>query len=50
MKMVLTYTYATAISVAEVFATEYPAFSSDLIIDRSLFFAAISLVASALLS
>ena len=47
MKMVLTHTYATAISATDVFTTEYPAFSSDLIIERSFLFLAISLVASA---
>jgi uncharacterized protein YukJ len=47
MKMVLTHIYATAISATDVFTTEYPAFSSDLIIDRSLLFIALSLVASA---
>ena len=46
MKMVLTHTYATAISATDVFTTEYPAFSSDLIIDCSLLFVALSLVAS----
>ena len=35
MKMGLTHIYATSISATDVFTTEYPAFSSDLIIDFS---------------
>jgi hypothetical protein len=40
MKMGLTHTYAAAISVVHVLTTAYPAFSSCLIIERSLFFVA----------
>ena len=47
MKMGLTHIYATAISAVDVFTTEYPAFSSNLIIDRSFLFVARSLASSA---
>ena len=47
MKMGLTHTYATAISAVDVLMTEYPAFSSDLIIDCSFLFDARSLASSA---
>ena len=50
MKMGSTHIYATAISAVDVFTTEYPAFSSNLIIDRSFFFVARSLASSALVS
>ncbi len=47
MKMGLTHIYATAISAVDGFTTEYPAFSSNLIIDRSFLFVARSLASSA---
>ena len=37
MKMGLTHTYAAAISGVHALTTEYPAFSSNLIIERSFF-------------
>mgnify|MGYP002397943259 FL=1 len=47
MKMGLTHTYAAAISEVHVLTTSYPAFSSNLIIDRSFLFVARSLASSA---
>jgi hypothetical protein len=47
MKMGLTHTYAAAISEVHVLTTAYPAFSSNLIIDRSFLFVARSLASSA---